>query len=72
MSYKITLPKADETTAKKVTKISEASTLIFSVLKERASLGNVHGFCQAENSLSVEANKIISVAENTLAGCFCK
>ncbi|WP_151899111.1 reticulate body protein Rbp-7 [Candidatus Chlamydia corallus] len=72
MSYKITLPEADEKTTTKVEQISKASIFIFSALKEKTSLGDIHGFCQAENSLSVEANKIISVAEHTLVGSFCR
>ncbi|WP_108896997.1 reticulate body protein Rbp-7 [Chlamydia serpentis] len=72
MSHKITLPEIDESTTTEVSRISKASNFIFSTVKKKANLCNIHGLCQAESSLSVEANKIISVAENILSGYFCK
>ncbi|ANH78749.1 hypothetical protein [Candidatus Chlamydia sanziniae] len=74
MLHKVTLPETSKIDGLQasIEQVAMSSIFIFTALKKTLDTNYVPGMCQAENALSVEANKIISVVQNSLAAYFCK
>ncbi|WP_139415136.1 reticulate body protein Rbp-7 [Chlamydia abortus] len=75
MTHTITLLTTDNNTEElkqALEKITTAYSCVLGSSHEQENADQNYEICQAESTLSVEANKIVSVAEGALLSCCCK